>query len=205
MRTHGWAGARPTSDEEAVERILEVARAAIERGIEPKIADIARTLGVTRQTVYRYFPGTEALLEAAAVRAAGDFLDRLAADLAGITDPATAVVEGIARTLERLPREPQVALLMTPGRRGGLAAGVTSAIARDFGRSILDRFDVDWPAAGFDETSRDELVEMMLRTLQSFIIDPGEPARDGRELRRYLRNWVAPALEPGRSASRASP
>ncbi|MEV4238178.1 MULTISPECIES: TetR/AcrR family transcriptional regulator [unclassified Nocardia] len=198
MRTHGWAGARPTSDAEAVDRILEAARSAIERGIEPGIADIARTLGVTRQTVYRYFPGTEALLEAAAVRAAGDFLDRLATDLAGISDPATAVVEGIALTLERLPLEPQVALLMTPGRRSGLAAGVTSSIARDFGRSILDRFDVDWAAAGFDDGSRDELVEMMLRTLQSFIIDPGEPARDGEDMRRYLRCWVAPALEPGR-------
>lgn len=196
MRTHGWAGTRPTSDAEAVDRILEAARAAIDRGLEPGIADVARALGVSRQTVYRYFPGTDALLAAAAERAAGDFVDVLARDLAGITDPATAVVEGIARTLERLPREPQVALLMTPGRRVGFAAGVTSSIARDFGRSILDRFDVDWPAAGFDDTARDELIEMMLRTLQSFIIDPGDPPREGADLRRYLRHWVAPALDP---------
>ncbi|MFE9324635.1 TetR/AcrR family transcriptional regulator [Nocardia sp. NPDC052278] len=194
MRTHGWAGERPTSDEEAVERILAAARRAIDSGIEPGIADIARALSVTRQTVYRYFPSTEELLAATAVRAADDFLDRLAADLSGLTDLGTAVIEAIALTLERLPQQPQVGLLMKPGRSGEFAAGVTSRIARDFGRSILGRFDVDWVAAGFDDGDLDELVEAMLRTLQSFIVDPGDPPRTGPELRQYLRRWFAPAL-----------
>ena len=69
MRSHGWAGNTPASDEEAIERILNAADQIIsERGSAMRIADVARILEVTRQTVYRYFPGTEALLIATAVR-----------------------------------------------------------------------------------------------------------------------------------------
>jgi hypothetical protein len=40
----------------------------------------------------------------------------------------------------------------------------------------------------------DELVEVMLRTLQSLIVDPGRPARNGAKLRRFLQNWIAPSV-----------
>lgn len=106
MRTHGWSGATPVDDEEAVDRILTAARAAIDRsGNEFTIAEIARDFVVTRQTVYRYFPSAEALLTATAVAQTRTFLDVLAEHLSDIRDPATAVVEGIAYTLERLPHE----------------------------------------------------------------------------------------------------
>ena len=76
MRSHGWAGNTPASDEEAIERILDAADKIIdERGSAMRIADVARALGVTRQTVYRYFPGTQALLVASAMRSADGFLD----------------------------------------------------------------------------------------------------------------------------------
>ena len=46
MRTHGWSGSAPASDEEAVARILAAARKAIDtHGTDISIADIARTLG----------------------------------------------------------------------------------------------------------------------------------------------------------------
>ena len=71
---------------------------------------------------------------------------------------------------------------------------MTSDLAIGFGRSILERFDVDWAAAGFAGDRLDELVEFMLRTLQSFILDPGRPARTGRDLRAFLNAWIAPAV-----------
>src|ERR1700709_2884592 len=105
MRTHGWSGSAPATDEEAIARILAAAGKAIdERGADISIADVARTLGVTRQTVYRYFPSTDALLQAAAVRSANEYLERLAGHLAGGNDPVDAVVEGIAPTLGWRPR-----------------------------------------------------------------------------------------------------
>ena len=197
MRTHGWGGDPPADDEEAVRRILEAARACIDReGPGAGVADVAKELGVTRQTVYRYFRTTEDLLSATALDAAAGFLDRVEAHLAnGPSVPAAAVVEGIAFTLERLPEEPYLGLLLEPGRFSIFSQGITSANALALGRSIIDRFAVDWEAHGFDDRDLDELVEHMLRITLSLVIDQGSPPRTGSELRGYLDRWLAPAVE----------
>ncbi len=44
MRTHGWSGSAPATDEEAVARILAAANKAIDsHGADLSIADVART------------------------------------------------------------------------------------------------------------------------------------------------------------------
>ena len=197
MRTHGWSGSAPATDEEAIARILDAASKAIDaRGADFSIADVARTLGVTRQTVYRYFPSTDALLVAAAVHAASGFLDRLAAHLQGITDPADAVPEAVATALEWLPEDKHLGLLIKPGRPNPYTESVTSDVALDFAHSMVRRFDVDWASLGFADADLDELAEHLLRIIQSFVIDPGRPPRKGDELREYLRRWVGAAIRP---------
>ncbi|MDT5149305.1 MAG: hypothetical protein QOI01_1038 [Mycobacterium sp.] len=201
MRTHGWSGSTPATDDEAVARILDAASRAIdERGADLSIADVARTLGVTRQTVYRYFPSTDALLVAAAEHAAVDFLERLADHLRGITDPVEAVVEAIATALEWLPKDKHIGLLIVPGRADAHTESVTSDIALEFAKSMLGRFNVDWAAAGYGDRDLDELAEHLLRIIQSFVIDPGRPPRTGGELRDYMRRWVGSALLTARSS-----
>lgn len=195
MRTHGWSGATPANDDEAVARILEAAKRRIDRsGKDFGISDVAKDVGVTRQTVYRYFPSTEALLFATSVSEVGPFLDSLARHVRTIHEPAEAVVEGIAHTLERLPHEPYLGLLLTPGKASAFSAGVTSDMAMSFGRSLLERFEVDWSSAGVAESELDPMVEFMLRIFQSLVIDPGRPPHKGDELRAFLRRWVAPAI-----------
>jgi len=195
VRTHGWSGSAPATDDEAVARILDAASKAVdERGSDVSIADVARTLGVTRQTVYRYFPSTEALLVAAAVHAADDFLDRLAEHLHGLTDPVDAVTEAIATALEWLPKDKHIGLLIAPGRADEHTASVTSDVALTFANAMLRRFDVDWAALGFTDDGLDELAEHLLRIIQSFILDPGRPPRTGEALREYLRRWVGSAV-----------
>lgn len=200
MRTHGWSGSAPASDDEAVARILDAAGKAIDaRGTEISIADVARTLGVTRQTVYRYFPSTDALLVAAAVHAADDFLERLAEHLHGITDPVDAVTEAIATALEWLPKDKHIGLLLAPGLATKHTESVTSDVAMEFANALLRRFDVDWAGFGFSDGELDELAEYLLRVIQSFVIDPGRPPRAGQDLRDYLRRWVSGPLVTARS------
>ncbi|BBY51468.1 TetR family transcriptional regulator [Mycolicibacterium arabiense] len=197
MRTHGWSGSAPASDDEAVARILAAAGKAIdERGAEISIADVARTLGVTRQTVYRYFPSTDALLVAAAVHAADDFLERVADHVRGMHDPVDAVTEAVATALEWLPKDKHIGLLIAPGRPNAHTESVTSDVALQFANSMVRRFDVDWAAHGFTDAELDELAEHLLRIIQSFVIDPGRPPRTGQALRDYLRRWVAGAIVP---------
>jgi len=204
VRTHGWSGSAPATDDEAIARILDAAGQAIDaQGAEFSIADVARTLGVTRQTVYRYFPSTDALLVAAAVHAASDFLDRMATHLQGVSDPVEAVTEGIATALEWLPKDKHIGLLIVPGRADAHTESVTSDVAVQFANSMLRRFDVDWASLGFTDSDLDELAEHLLRIIQSFVIDPGRPPRRGGDLRDYLRRWVGAAVTP-RSAEAIS-
>ena len=163
-------------------------------GADFSIADVARKLGVTRQTVYRYFPSTDALLAAAATRAATGFLERLATQVAGIDTPAEAAVEAVATTLEWLPEDNRVGLLLSADRANAFTADVTSEVAVGFARTMLDRFEVDWAACGFSDDDMTELAEFLLRIIQSFVVDPGRPPRRGAELRAYLQRWVAPAV-----------
>ncbi|OBI37904.1 TetR/AcrR family transcriptional regulator [Mycobacterium sp. E2238] len=195
MRSHGWAGNTPASDEEAIGRILDAADKIIaEPGSALRIADVARALGVTRQTVYRYFPGTQALLLASAMRTADGFLDRMAAHLEGVTDPVVAITEGIAYAIEELASDNQVEFVLNQRHRGGQKVSIISDTALAFGRSMLHRYDIDWERYGFDEAGLDELNEFSLRVLHSFLADPGRPARSGADLRRYLTRWLGPAI-----------
>jgi AcrR family transcriptional regulator len=195
MRTHGWAGETPASDDEAIARIIAAARQRIDQcGKDFSISDVAKDVGVTRPTIYRYFASTEALLFATSIAEAGPFLDHLTDHLKDIHDPIEAVIEGIAHTLERLPHERYLSLLLTPGKASAFSAGVTSDTAKLFGRSLLERFDVDWSSVGITDDNMDGLVEFMLRIFQSLVIDPGRPPRKGEQLRSFLRRWVAPAI-----------
>ena len=88
MRSRGWAGSTPSSDEEAVSRILSaVDEEVAENGAAIRLADVARRLGVTRQTVYRYFPNADALLMASGMRAVNGFIDQVTQHVSGLKDP----------------------------------------------------------------------------------------------------------------------
>jgi hypothetical protein len=81
---------------------------------------------------------------------------------------------------------------------------VTSDVALDFAHSMVRRFDVDWVGLGFTDADLDELAEHLLRIIQSFVIDPGRPPRQGDELRDYLRRWVGAAVIPPSAATISS-
>ena len=196
MRTHGWSGSAPATDDEAVARILAAAGKAIdERGADFGIADVARTLGVTRQTVYRYFPSTDALLVAAAVHAATTSSSAWPPICDGITDPVDADDRGHRDgTGVAARRTSIIGLLVVPGRPNAHIESVTSDVALHFANSMLRRFDVDWAALGFTDGDLDELAEHLLRIIQSFVHRPGASTRTGDDLRAYLRRWVGAAV-----------
>ncbi|UMB69719.1 TetR/AcrR family transcriptional regulator [Mycobacterium paraterrae] len=194
-RRHGWSGNFPNSDEEAIQRILDAADEVIaERGSAMRIADVARSLGVTRQTVYRYFPGTEALLLATVMRSGDGFLDQLANHVGGETDVVTAVVEGLAFAIENLSADDRMVYILSKRSRGEVAPSLASDTALAFSRAMLHRYQIDWTANGFDEDSLGELSEFLLRILYSYLVDSAEITRDSAQLRTFLARWVGPAV-----------
>ncbi|WP_050065183.1 TetR/AcrR family transcriptional regulator [Rhodococcus sp. RD6.2] len=194
-RRRGWGGSPPDSDEDASRRIVAAAVDLIgETGAAIGIADVAESLGVIRQTVYRYFPSADALMRAAAIASVDGFLDRLDHAVAGLGDPVEAMVEGIVFTLDEVRRTPHLGILLTGAYSDIHPDGMLSSEARVFGRTMIRRFDVDWARYGYDDDALDELVEYVLRTMQSFFVSPGDPPREGDDLRRYLTRWVGSAI-----------
>lgn len=203
-RRRGWGGRPPADDDEASRRIVSAAVDLIGKtGSAISIADVAESLGVIRQTVYRYFPSAEALMRAAAIASVDGFLDRLAQHVHGLEDPAEAMTEGVIYTLDEVHRIPHLGIMLSGSHSNVGTYGLTSDEARAFGMTMIRRFDVDWEGHGYDEDSLRELVEYALRTMQSFFISPSNPPRGEEDLRGYLRRWMGTAImaQTRRSAS----
>ena len=196
MAGRGWKGKPPSTEEEARRRILEAANRCLDRygPAKTSLSDVAAELGVTRQTVYRHFPSTTDLLLASAVASVDPFLDRVAEHCAALSDPGEIVVAGLVYILRHLPEDPRLSLLLAVDRADLFTVGITSPTAFEFGRAILRRYPVDWDALEYGEEEFDELVEYLLRLVQSLMIDPGRPPRSPEDLTRFLNRWLAPAV-----------
>ena len=195
MRTHGWRGEPPADDDEAVARILAATHRCVERrGAQTTIAHVATELGVSRATVYRYFPSTAAVLRAAAAEGTRRFLEQLGRRLGAFDDPADAIIEGVVQTVVAVPHEPYLQLLLDEPSHT-LLRSVTSDTARDIGRAVLlEKTAIDWGHRGSQWGDIDELVEWALRIVQSFLTNPGDPPRTADQLREHLQRWLAPAI-----------
>jgi AcrR family transcriptional regulator len=192
-RTHGWRGNPPRSDDEAVAQILDATRRCLGRKRNrTTVTEVALELGVSRATVYRYFPSTEALLFASSVEAAGGFLDQLASHVRAIPDPVEKVLEAIAFTVEQLPREGYLSVVLS-SRQGDLPAGVSPETMQAFGRAVLAKVGAGW-AEEIDDSIKEELIEWTLAVLHWLILESGHRQRTGPDLRRYLGTWLGPAL-----------
>lgn len=206
VRTRGWGGDIPRDEDEARHRVVAAAMLCVDRHGPSKttMADVADELGVTRQTVYRLFPTTTDLLAAVGEAGAEQFLDRLAHHVGHITDPSDAVAEAVAYTLDVLPRERHIGLLLQTGKTDVFARGATSSQAMRFGKAVLQRFPIDWPSIGIDEEELESLAEFMLRAFMSFLQYPSDPPRSPDEIRAYVKRWLGPALlhEPSQAGTR---
>jgi AcrR family transcriptional regulator len=190
---------RFASAEEARVQILAAARSRLAGAGSTNISEVAEDLGVTRQTVYRYFPTSDHLVDAAALDAVAEMTDRLGEHVRRhLTrtggDAGDAAVEVVAFVYEHLRGDPALDRMVAPGRLSGTVAGLTAPESIALGRELLTGFGLDWVALGLDDEAQRELVEHLLRTLQTLVLDPGNPPRSGDEVRAYLQRWLAPAL-----------
>lgn len=194
-RRRGWNGSPPADDDEAVRRIVDTAvRLLAETGSAISISDVAASLGVIRQTVYRYFPTADALMQAAAIASVDDFLDRLEQAVRGITDPAEAMTEGVLYSLDEVTRTPHLGILLSEPYVSTHSGAIASEAAQEIGMRMINRFDVDWAAYGYDDAALADLVEFTLRTMLSFFVAPNPPTRSRERLRAFLRRWLGEAI-----------
>ncbi|ODR22874.1 TetR family transcriptional regulator [Mycolicibacterium porcinum] len=195
MGRKGWAGSPPSDDGEARKWIIDATLRIMGRSVSAQatVSEVAEALGISRRTVYNYFASTDELFTATAELALQGFVSdvkNLIADL----DVVTQLVEVVAYIIEQLPREPHLAWVLAHDRSNTFSRTMLAASEIERCRLFLDQAQVDWAALGYDDTTMGELVEFVLRIIQSMVVAPPETPRSGTELRAYLRRWVGPAI-----------
>jgi AcrR family transcriptional regulator len=208
MRAPAWGGLpAPVSDTEARSRLVDAARRCFERfGFEKtSLSDVAAEAGVTRRTVYRYFDNTDELLRAAFALAAGGIVERMVTHARSSMNPGERIVDAMVFLCREMPADPQLGPLFSPGRDGA-RAGISSAVATEVSHGALRAVVEAGPNAdgsALTPEEVEELTELILRLLQSFLTDPGPRARSEAELRAFFRRWLLPAIDR-RATERAS-
>ncbi|ORB32576.1 TetR/AcrR family transcriptional regulator [Mycolicibacterium parafortuitum] len=199
MGRKGWGGVPPADDTEARQRILAAALASIERRgpALTTLTEVAADLGITRPTVYRHFGSTDELLAAAAEIALGHWTARIGRMAEMREDPTDFLVDAVAYLIEKLPGEPLLAMMLETDRMRVMSRQMVMPAAVRRSKSMLVQTRFDWAALGFTGRRLDDLVEFLLRMIQSMVIAPPDPPRGPAALRSYLRQWIAPVLAAG--------
>ena len=196
MGHHGWQGNPPRSEDEARQRIVAATASCVEQFGPAKttLSDVANELGVTRQTVYRYYANLAELLGAVARAGLEDFVERMERHLAGCATPAEAAIESVVYAVQAIPDERHIGALFQAGETDVFSRGVTSSMAVSVGADILRRLPFDWAEIGVADDELEGLAEILMRLFVSFLQYPADPPRSEEELRVLVRRWLGPAL-----------
>lgn len=196
-----WGAAAPSDRGSARDRLLDAAERCLESCgvVGTTMEDIGRTAGVSRATVYRYFPSREAVMSGVIIRAAERYLDRISPRIAAHADLGSALVDFVEYTVEAARREEIIGLLFGSDEElagVGVAAGTSTSlfeIVTEFLRPIFTRH---WSCVE-PGVSVDDAAEWVVRTILSLLTvrGPRERSRDG--LRAFLSRFLLPAILAG--------
>jgi AcrR family transcriptional regulator len=198
----------PGPADDTSERILNAAVSQAEEfGVRRfTIGDVAQRVGVSRVTVYKYFPGKDRLIEAVLLREMRRFLREVDAAIAPYETLEERLVEGFVfglgwlrkhRLLNRLLRtEPE---LIVPNLT--VRAGPVLTAGREFIAGFARREAGEGRLPLSDEQI-DGVSELLARAVLSFVLTPDSVLRLRTEAdtRRFAENYLAPtlaALTPG--------
>ena len=184
------------------ERILDEAVAqAEELGVRRlTIGDVAQRVGLSRVTVYKYFPGKDLLIQAVLQREMRRFLGDVDAAVARYDTLEERLVEGFVfalgwlrkhRLLNRLLRtDPE---LIVPNLTVG--AGPVLAAGREFIAGFARR-EADEGRQPLSDEQIDGVSELLARAVLSFVLTPDSVigVRTQAEIRAFAERYLAPTL-----------
>lgn len=190
------------ADVETADRILGAALTQAEDfGLRRfTMDDVARRTGVSRVTVYRYFPKKDQLLEAILMRELRRFLRKIDDAVRLQPGPEEKLVEGLVftltflrghRLLQRLLRTEPELILPNLTLEGGPAIGA----AREFVARHM-REEIAAGHLALPDADVDAIAELVVRIAHSFLVAPASvlDLDDQAALRTSCRRWLGPAI-----------
>lgn len=186
--------------DEVAQRILDAASALfLEFGFRrTTMEDVARRIGVSRMTIYRYHTDKTALFQAVLLRELQQASFQIEERLAALSIEENPVVEGFALAVRLARQNPLLRRLLSTEPewtvlhmtvKGEMLLQFSIAAAAAFLRQ--ERFE-DW----LEERDLDLASELMVRMLQSALLTPGGvlTSDDEEELRRVAAYLLQPLL-----------
>ncbi len=164
------------------------------------VDDVARRVGLSRVTIYRYFPKKDQLLNALILREMKRFLTKVDAVLEAQPTPEEKLIEGLSfslvylrghRLLNRLLRtEPELILPHLTVQAGGLFAAARARIATHF------RAEVTAGRLSLPDDDIDGMAELLIRIVVSLVLTPETvlPVDDDVERRRIAELYLTPIV-----------
>jgi AcrR family transcriptional regulator len=197
MGHHGWQGNPPGTEAEARQRIIAATLTCLDQFGPTKttLSDVAAELGVTRQTVYRYYTNLSELLGAVAQAGLADFIDRMTRHLAAFSTPVEVAIESVVYAVRTIPGDERIGALFQAGDTELFSRDATSALAFSVGADLLRALDLDWSEIGVADQELEGLAEILMWLFVSFLQSPVDPPRTEDELRALVRRWLGPALQ----------
>jgi AcrR family transcriptional regulator len=174
------------------DRILEAAlRLVGRRGVKRLgMQEVSEAAGVSRATLYRYFPSKDRLMDAVAIFDERTFSEGLAASLAVVEDPADRIRTFVAFAFDYIRTHPARALFESePAFVLGYLLAHLPKLQRAFLTQLGDAVDAA-PAVASGSLSREQLVDVVVRLFaSSFII----PESDDRALVQAVDGMLLPS------------
>ncbi|OCB23906.1 TetR family transcriptional regulator [Mycobacterium malmoense] len=187
-------------DEEARRRILDAAgRRIVHRGnTQFRMGEVADEAGVSRSTVYRYFPGRDEVLLGLILSRVDDALGKLVRSLAAPDDPVRSVPEMVLARVESVDGDPlNEALFAAESTALGTALEkgsepIVETLLRHY-QPLLDR----WKSTGRLHADLDpRSVVQWLNATTLFLLAPSWRYRSAADKREFVEQFVVRALVP---------
>ena len=189
-----WSGNRPESEHEAECRICEAAFVCFRRhGVErTTMSDVAREVGITRPTLYKYFRNKSDLLFTAIDREALGFAQAVVAHARTFNTLEDRIVETIMYVVSEFPKSPNLALVLGDDRGEALRSRAFS----DEATMVFSELTAEPLIELCPELKGEgvEITEVMSRFAISMVLFPGRYATDLDGLRSLIKKRVLPGL-----------
>ncbi|WP_374023607.1 TetR/AcrR family transcriptional regulator [Mycobacterium sp. HNNTM2301] len=187
-------------DEEARRRILDAAgRCIVHRGnTQFRMGEVADEAGVSRSTVYRYFPGRDDVLLGLILKRVDHALGELVRSLAAPDDPVRSVPEMVLARVESVDGDPLNEALFAAESTAVASAlekgsePIVETLLRHY-QPLLDR----WKSAGRLHADLDaRSVVQWLHATTLFLLAPSWRYRTAADKRQFVEQFVVRALVP---------
>jgi AcrR family transcriptional regulator len=193
-----WKGKRPKDEEEAKQLLLEATLKLVKQAGDLKkvtISRVADAVGVTRRTVYRYFPSTDDLFLYTSAHVGGELLKKLYVHAVKFDSFEERVLETMVYMVKEIPKHPEIYRNFDVHTLSG-GVNIDGALAKDaldysyvMLRAVFPE-DEEMP----EEAWLRELAEHMVRLLFAVLVAPGPRLRTQKKVRAYFQQWLIPIV-----------